>query len=137
MEMVAAPVVQRVAGKLGDIAWEKLQLLWNFKEDVQDIEGKMVDLQVAVSFADKHSRGTEDSPVQHWLKKYKFVAYDMEDALDELEADAMIWKHSPSKIRLVRTRRNSLRCYCLPQQAKTITKGREKRLLVKEMKLRW
>nr|CAB3475381.1 unnamed protein product [Digitaria exilis] len=100
MEMVAAPVVQRVAGKLGDIAWEKLQLLWNFKEDVQDIEGKMVDLQVTLSSADKHSRGTEDSPVQHWLKKYKFVAYDMEDALDELEADAMIWKHSPSKVKM-------------------------------------
>ena len=99
--MIASTVVQRVAGMLGDIAWERLQLLWNFKEDAQDIEGKMLDLQVALSSADKHSRGTEDIPVQHWLKKYKSVAYDMEDALDELEADAMIWKNSPSKVRLV------------------------------------
>nr|CAB3475380.1 unnamed protein product [Digitaria exilis] len=100
VEMIASAVVQRVAGMLGDIAWERLQLLWNFKEDVQEIEGKMVDLQVTLSYADKHSRGTEDTPVQHWLKKYKYVAYDMEDALDELEADAMIWKNSPSKVKL-------------------------------------
>lgn len=97
--MVAAPVAQRVARKLGNIAWERLQLLWNFKEDVQEIEGKMVDLQVTLSSADKHSRGTEDATVQHWLKKYKFVAYDIEDALDELVANAMIWENSPSKVR--------------------------------------
>nr|CAB3479385.1 unnamed protein product [Digitaria exilis] len=107
VEMIASAVVQRVAGMLGDIAWERLQLLWNFKEDVQEIEGKMVDLQVTLSYADKHSRGTEDTPVQHWLKKYKYVAYDMEDALDELEADAMIWKNSPSKERLVLLRKRS------------------------------
>jgi aquaporin TIP len=37
--------------------------------------------------------------VRHWLKKYKSVAYDMEDTLDELVADAMIWENSPSKVR--------------------------------------
>ncbi|KAF8762516.1 hypothetical protein HU200_009491 [Digitaria exilis] len=71
VEMIASAVVQRVAGMLGDIAWERLQLLWNSKEDVQEIEGKMVDLQVMLSYAEKHSRETEDTPVQHWLKKYK------------------------------------------------------------------
>jgi aquaporin TIP len=32
--------------------------------------------------------------VQHWLKKYKSVAYDVEDTLDELVTDAMIWENS-------------------------------------------
>lgn len=58
----------------------------------------MVDLQAVLSSVDKHSRGTEDSQVQHWLKKYKSVAYDIEDVLDELETDAMIWKNTPSKV---------------------------------------
>ncbi|KAF8648715.1 hypothetical protein HU200_064769 [Digitaria exilis] len=33
VEMIASAVAQRVAGMLGDIARERLQLLWNFKED--------------------------------------------------------------------------------------------------------
>ena len=97
--MIASTVVQRVAGMLGDIAWERLQLLWNYKEDVQDMEGKMDTLQVALSYADNRSRETDDALVQHWLKKYKSVAYDIEDAMDELEANATIWKRSPSKVR--------------------------------------
>jgi aquaporin TIP len=98
-EMVAGAIVEHVAGKLGGITWERLQLLWNFKEDAQDMEDKMVTLQVGLSYADKRSRETDDPLVRHWLKKYKSVAYDMEDALDELVADAMIWENSPSKVR--------------------------------------
>jgi aquaporin TIP len=99
VEMIASAVVQRVAGMLGDIAWERLQLLWNYKEDVQDMEGKMATLQVVLSYADKRSREADDALVQHWLKKYKFVAYDIEDTLDELVADAMIWGNSKCTVR--------------------------------------
>jgi aquaporin TIP len=42
----------------------------------------------------------DDALAQHWLKKYKSVSYDIEDAIDELEANATIWKNSPSKVRL-------------------------------------
>jgi aquaporin TIP len=101
VEMIASAVVQRVAGMLGDIAWERLQLLWNYKEDVQDMEGKMATLQAVLSYADKRSREADDALVQHWLKKYKSVAYDIEDTLDELVADALIWEARKCTVRIL------------------------------------
>lgn len=98
-EMVAGAIVEHVAGKLGGITWERLQLLWNFKEDAQDMEDKMVTLQVGLSYADKRSRETDDALVRHWLEKYVYVAYDIEDTLDELVADATIWENSPRTVR--------------------------------------
>jgi aquaporin TIP len=99
VEMIASAVVQRVAGMLDDIASERLQLPWNFKEDVHDMEGKMVTLKAALSFAVKRSRETDDALVRHWLEKYVYVAYDIEDTLDELVADATIWENSPRTVR--------------------------------------
>ncbi|XP_039810382.1 putative disease resistance protein RGA1 isoform X2 [Panicum virgatum] len=98
--MVAAAIVQRVASKLGNIAWERIELMWRFKEDAQEMKDKMVTLQVALSHADKHIRGTDDALAQHWLEKYKSLAYDIEDGLDELEANALIWKWNPKTLKL-------------------------------------
>lgn len=53
--MIAGAVVQRVAGILGNYAWERIELLWNFKEDAQEMEKKMIDLKVALNYADKRS----------------------------------------------------------------------------------
>uniref|UniRef100_A0A0D9YMB9 NB-ARC domain-containing protein n=1 Tax=Oryza glumipatula TaxID=40148 RepID=A0A0D9YMB9_9ORYZ len=101
-EMIAGAVVQRAARMLGDIAWERIQLLWNFQEDAQEMESKMTDLKVAHSYADKRSRETDDDALvlRHWLNKYKSVAYDMEDTLDELLTNAMIWKNSRCTVKL-------------------------------------
>ncbi|GJN16789.1 hypothetical protein PR202_gb03810 [Eleusine coracana subsp. coracana] len=94
VEMIAGAVVKHVAGILSKKAWERIELMWNFKEDAQEMENKMIDMKVALNYADKCSRGTDNAMVQHWLKKYKLSAYDIEDTLDELEADEMIWKNS-------------------------------------------
>ena len=103
-EMVAGAVVEHVAGKLSETTLERIGgMLWNFKDDVQDMKKQMGTLQVVLSYADKRSRGRgttdDDALAQHWLKKYKSVAYDIEDAVDELEANATIWERSPSKVR--------------------------------------
>ncbi|CAL4945640.1 unnamed protein product [Urochloa decumbens] len=100
VDMIASAVVHHVTGMLGNVAWERLQLLWNYKEDVQDMEGKMVTLQIALSYADKRSREADDALVQHWLKKYKSVAYDIEDMLDELVANVTVWENSPCTVKL-------------------------------------
>ena len=88
-EMVAGAVVEHVAGKLSETTLERIGgMLWNFKDDVQDMKKQMGTLQVVLSYADKRSRGRgttdDDALAQHWLKKYKSVAYDIEDAVDEL-----------------------------------------------------
>ncbi|CAO1940876.1 unnamed protein product [Urochloa humidicola] len=93
-EMIAGAVIQRVGSMLGDIARERIELLWNFEDDVKEMRDKMVTLQVALDYAEKRSRETEDALARLWLKKYKSVAYDMEDTLDELGANTMIWRNS-------------------------------------------
>ena len=101
-EMIAGAVVQRLAGMLGDKAWERVELLWNFKEDVEGMERIMIDLKLALSYADKRSRESDgrDELVQPWLTRYKSVAYDIEDALDELVANATIWENSKCTVRI-------------------------------------
>ncbi|CAD6228289.1 unnamed protein product [Miscanthus lutarioriparius] len=101
-EMIAGAVVQRLAGMLGNKAWERVELLWNFKEDVEGMERIMIDLKLALSYADKRSRESDgrDELVQPWLTRYKSVAYDIEDALDELVANATIWENSKCTVKL-------------------------------------
>ncbi|KAK3162971.1 hypothetical protein QOZ80_1BG0096000 [Eleusine coracana subsp. coracana] len=108
VEMIAGAVVKHVAGILSKKAWERIELMWNFKEDAQEMENKMIDMKVALNYADKCSRGTDNAMVQHWLKKYKLSAYDIEDTLDELEADEMIWKNSQCTVNFFFTSINPL-----------------------------
>lgn len=99
-EIIAGAVVQRLAGMLGDKAWERVELLWIFEEDVEGLESKMIDLKVALRYADRRSReSADDEVVQHWLKRYKSVAYDIKDTLDELVANATIWGNSKCTVR--------------------------------------
>lgn len=99
--MVAGAVVQRLAGMLGDKAWERVELLWNFKDDVEGMERIMIDLKLALNYADRRSRESDgDELVQPWLRRYKSVAYDIEDALDELVANATIWENSKCTVRI-------------------------------------
>lgn len=92
--MIASAVIQHVGSMLGDKAWERIELLWNFENDAKEMKDKMFNLQVALNNAEKRSQESEDALARLWLKKYKSVAYDMEDTLDELGANAMIWRNS-------------------------------------------
>uniref|UniRef100_K3XEL1 Uncharacterized protein n=1 Tax=Setaria italica TaxID=4555 RepID=K3XEL1_SETIT len=92
--MIASAVIQHVGSMLGDKAWERIELLWNFENDAKEMKDKMFNLQVALNNAEKRSQESEDVLARLWLKKYKSVAYDMEDTLDELGANAMIWRNS-------------------------------------------
>ncbi|TKW18844.1 hypothetical protein SEVIR_5G458201v4 [Setaria viridis] len=93
-DMIASAVIQHVGSMLGDKAWERIKLLWNFENDAKEMKDKMFNLQVALNNAEKRSQESEDALARLWLKKYKSVAYDMEDTLDELGANAMIWRNS-------------------------------------------
>lgn len=98
-EKIAGAVIQHVASILDKIVWERIELLWNFEDDAKEMNDKMVTLQVALNYAKKRSRETEDALATVWLNKYKSVAYDMEDTVDELEANAIMWRNSTCTVR--------------------------------------
>jgi hypothetical protein len=44
--------------------------------------------------ADAENRSQGSELVRLWLKKLKYAAYNIEDMIDELEANTMIWRSS-------------------------------------------
>uniref|UniRef100_A0A0E0CCR4 NB-ARC domain-containing protein n=1 Tax=Oryza meridionalis TaxID=40149 RepID=A0A0E0CCR4_9ORYZ len=105
--MLASSVVNRVASKLGDLAVEDATLLWRFKDDVDDMKEKMIDLEAVMQDADNKVRqgGKDGTATRRWLAKLKSVAYDIEDVLDELDAAHLIKNHQ-SKLKLFFSQNN-------------------------------
>nr|BAJ97003.1 predicted protein [Hordeum vulgare subsp. vulgare] len=107
--ILASAVGSRIAGKLGELATEEATLQWQFKEDVEDMAEKMKDLEAVLHDADERSRrgGSDGQVVGRWLTKFKSLAYDVEDVLDELETADLI-KESQSALKLFFSGNNQL-----------------------------
>ncbi|OEL36197.1 Disease resistance protein RGA2 [Dichanthelium oligosanthes] len=105
-EMIAGAVVQHVAGMLGQATWERVELLWRFGDDVEEMKGTLVTMQAVMVDAENRSHGSES--VRLWLKKLKSAAYNIEDTTDELAANTMIWRSSTCPVKLVFTSFNPL-----------------------------
>ncbi|CAL4945636.1 unnamed protein product [Urochloa decumbens] len=101
-----APLVIRQLGKgkspsaaaLASVAENSSSMLR--RRECDETTAARFTMQVALNYAEKRSQETEDALARRWLKKYKSVAYDMEDALDELEANTMIWRNSTCTAKL-------------------------------------
>jgi hypothetical protein len=95
--MLARAVAKNVASKLGGLGKEEATMQWRFKEDVKEMAEKMKDLEALLHDADDQSRrgGSDGQVVGQWLTKFKSVAYDVEDVLDELEAAEVIKESEP------------------------------------------
>uniref|UniRef100_A0A0D3EYF5 Uncharacterized protein n=1 Tax=Oryza barthii TaxID=65489 RepID=A0A0D3EYF5_9ORYZ len=107
--MIASSVANRVASRLSELVVEEATLLWRFKDDVDDMEEKMRDLEAVIQDVDGKARqgGKDGEAERRWLNKLKSVAYDVEDVLDELDAAQLIKNHQP-KLKLFLSRNNPL-----------------------------
>ncbi|KAM3354389.1 hypothetical protein ACQJBY_025207 [Aegilops geniculata] len=107
--LIASAVGNQVASKLGELVKDEIAMLWGFEDDVEGLREKMEDLQAVLLDADdKMRRGeTEGKAVGRWLAKFKDVAYDVEDVLDDLDATALVEK-TQSKVKLFFSGNNQL-----------------------------
>ncbi|XP_047051384.1 putative disease resistance protein RGA3 [Lolium rigidum] len=107
--MLASAVGKHIACKLGDLVKDEIALLWGFEEDVEGMREKMEDLEAVMHDADdRMRRGERDGKaVGRWLAKFKSVAYDVEDVLDELDANELI-NNTQSKVKLFFSGNNQL-----------------------------
>jgi len=95
---MASAVPELITGKFGELVWDEATLLWSFKDDVGNLKETMDLLQALMHDADKRQKNQyEGKTVQLWMKKFKSVAYDVEDLLDKLEAIQLI-KQTQSKV---------------------------------------
>lgn len=107
-EIIASAVGKQIVGKLCDLAMEEATLQWTFKDDVDDMAEKMQDLEAVLHDADDRlRRGRDGEVVGRWLTKFKSVAYDVEDVVDDMDA-AELLKKSQSKLKLFFSRNNQL-----------------------------
>jgi aquaporin TIP len=90
--MIAGAVVQRVAGMLGQATRERVELLWRFSDDVEGMKRTLITVQAVM--ADAENRSQDSELVRLWLKKLKSAAYNIEDTIDELEANKNIRRSS-------------------------------------------
>uniref|UniRef100_A0A0E0CCR3 NB-ARC domain-containing protein n=1 Tax=Oryza meridionalis TaxID=40149 RepID=A0A0E0CCR3_9ORYZ len=104
--MIASSVANRVASRLSELVVEEASLLWRFKDDMDDMEENMRDLEAVIQDADGKARQGGEAE-RRWLNKLKSVAYDVEDVLDELDAAQLIKNHQP-KLKLFLSRNNPL-----------------------------
>jgi aquaporin TIP len=91
-EMIAGAVVQRVASMLGQATRERVELLWRFSDDVEGMKRTLITVQAVM--ADAENRSQDSELVRLWLKKLKSAAYNIEDTVDELEANKNIRRSS-------------------------------------------
>ncbi|KAF7076619.1 hypothetical protein CFC21_081245 [Triticum aestivum] len=107
--VIAGAVGKQVVTKLGKYAASEITLQWRYREDVLDLGEKMKDLEAVLLDADDKSRrvGEGGRLYQQWLTKLKRVSYDVEDMIDELDANELI-KKSQSKVNLWISRNNQL-----------------------------
>jgi hypothetical protein len=94
--VIASAVGKEIIKRIGDEA----ALQWRFKKDVLNMEEHMKNLEGHLLDADDKSReGDGGGRVeQDWLMKFKHVAYDTEDVLDELDANKLIEKNQSKVI---------------------------------------
>ncbi|XP_048566001.1 putative disease resistance protein RGA1 [Triticum urartu] len=107
--LIARAVGNQVASKLGELVKDEIALLWGFCDNVEGLREKMEDLDALMRDADDRlRRGERDGEaVGRWLAKYKSVAYDIEDMLDNLDATMLIEK-TQSKVKLFFSGNNQL-----------------------------
>ncbi|XP_044983283.1 disease resistance protein RGA2-like isoform X3 [Hordeum vulgare subsp. vulgare] len=108
-EIIASAVGKQIASKLGEVAAEEATLQWRFKDDVDIMADKMQDLEAVLHDADDRlrRRGRDGEAVGRWLTKFKSVAYDVEDVLDDLDAIELLKKSQP-KLKLFFSWNNQL-----------------------------
>ncbi|KAL6623474.1 hypothetical protein ACP70R_033353 [Stipagrostis hirtigluma subsp. patula] len=94
----ASAVAGLLAGKLGKLVANEVILLWNFKDDASGLQETMELLDAMMHDADRRS-GDQGKTVEVWMKRFRSVAYDVEDLVDKFET-IQLMKQSQSKIKL-------------------------------------
>ncbi|EMS59866.1 Putative disease resistance protein RGA3 [Triticum urartu] len=123
--VIAGAVGKQMVSKLGGYAASEISLQWRYREDVLELEERIKDAEAVLGDADDKSRreGRQGGRVyERWLTKFKRVAYQVEDVLDELDANELI-SNTGSKVSLWFSRNNQLlQRIIMPHKIKDVTK---------------
>ncbi|CAN6476088.1 unnamed protein product [Victoria cruziana] len=82
---MASSIISSVAKELGARIFYEVGLIWNAKEDLQNLKGELEAIQAVAEVTDGLPYFMNEE-MKDWLQKLKSVAYDAEDVIDEYQA---------------------------------------------------
>jgi len=80
---LTSAVVDIAKDKLASAIAEQANLLWNFGDDLEDMNSTLESISAALQDAER--RSVKDKLVQLWLKRLKNAAFDISDLLDDYQ----------------------------------------------------
>ena len=80
---LTSAVVDIAKNKLASAIAEQANLLWNFGDDLEDMNSVLESISAALQDAER--RSVKDKLVQLWLKRLKNAAFDIPDLLDDYQ----------------------------------------------------
>ncbi|KAL5980736.1 hypothetical protein ACLOJK_028646 [Asimina triloba] len=93
--VLLSPLLDLIFGNLASLAMQELQLVWGVDEELQKLRSTLSAIQAVLEDAEEkqcHSKAILD-----WLQKLKYVAYDVEDLVDEIVTEAQQSKATESE----------------------------------------
>ena len=80
---LTSAVVDIAKNKLASAIAEQANLLWNFGDDLEDMNSTLESISAALQDAER--RSVKEKLVQLWLKRLKNAAFDISDLLDDYQ----------------------------------------------------
>ncbi|KAI9116268.1 hypothetical protein K1719_012435 [Acacia pycnantha] len=118
-------IADNVIGLLGSLAAKELELLRNFKNDLETMERKMKGIRAVLHDAEKKATTTE--VIRVWLENLKDVLLDAEDLFDAYSAEKLareeMTKYKMAEVRIFLSKSNRIVCaHKMGCQIRTIRK---------------
>ncbi|KAF3774989.1 Disease resistance protein [Nymphaea thermarum] len=95
---MTSAIISSVAKELGARISYEVGLIWNAKEDLQNLKSEFEAIQAVAEVADGLPY-LKNEEVKDWLQKLKDVAYDAEDVIDEYQAKSAKDDHKRMLVR--------------------------------------
>ncbi|KAA3472029.1 disease resistance protein RGA2-like [Gossypium australe] len=86
-EAIAFDIAAELIIKLSSRALSQVGLLWNLKNDLDDLERTVSTIKAVL--LDAEERSVTDNRVKVWLEELKDVLYDADDLLDDFSTEAL------------------------------------------------
>ncbi|XP_050230603.1 putative disease resistance protein RGA4 [Mercurialis annua] len=86
-ESLLLNLAQTVLEKLASLAIEEVLLAWGLESHLQQINNSLKAITAVLLDAEQHQ--SRNHRIQVWLEDLKYVLYDIEDAVDEFEREAL------------------------------------------------
>jgi hypothetical protein len=86
-EGVLFSVAEGIIGKLGSLAFKEIELLWGFKDKLDELTNTVSTIQAVLLDAEEQQVGSH--AVRVWLKRLEDAMYEADNLLDDFSTECL------------------------------------------------